>query len=55
VGQLRDGLFVATGHGGQGVILGGGTARLIASLVLGERPAFDPEPFSPQRFGTAGP
>jgi glycine/D-amino acid oxidase-like deaminating enzyme len=55
VGQLRDGLFVATGHGGQGVILGGGTAALVASLVLGERPAFDPEPFSPQRFGTAGP
>ena len=55
VGPLRDGLFVATGHGGQGVILGGGTGRLVASMVLGERAPFDPEPFSPQRFRTAGP
>jgi glycine/D-amino acid oxidase-like deaminating enzyme len=50
VGQLREGLFVASGHGGQGVILGGGTARLVASMVLGERAPFDPEPFSPGRF-----
>jgi D-hydroxyproline dehydrogenase subunit beta len=51
VGRLREGLWVATGHGGQGVILGGGTARLIASAVLEEAQPFDPEPFSPSRFG----
>jgi glycine/D-amino acid oxidase-like deaminating enzyme len=50
VGQVRDGLFVATGHGGQGVILGGGTARLVASMVLGEQAPFDPQPFAPGRF-----
>jgi glycine/D-amino acid oxidase-like deaminating enzyme len=55
VGELRDGLFVATGHGGQGVILGGGTAQLLASMVLGERLPFDPEPFSLGRFRKPGP
>jgi glycine/D-amino acid oxidase-like deaminating enzyme len=55
VARLRDGLFVATGHGGQGVILGGGTAQLVASMVLSERPPFDPAPFSLHRFRGAGP
>ena len=50
IGQVRDGLFVATGHGGQGVILGGGTAQLVASIVLGEKAPFDPMPFDPARF-----
>jgi glycine/D-amino acid oxidase-like deaminating enzyme len=50
VGQLREGLFVATGHGGQGVILGGGTGRLIASMVLDQPLPFDPDPLSPDRF-----
>jgi D-hydroxyproline dehydrogenase subunit beta len=51
VGPVRDGLVVATGHGGQGVILGGGTATVVASMVLGEEPPFDPEPYAPSRFG----
>jgi glycine/D-amino acid oxidase-like deaminating enzyme len=51
VGRVRDGLHVATGHGGQGVILGGGTGRLIASMVLGEPAPFDPSPYDPGRFG----
>jgi glycine/D-amino acid oxidase-like deaminating enzyme len=50
VGSPRDGLVVATGHGSQGVILGGGTAKLVASMVLGEEPPFDPRPFDPDRF-----
>jgi sarcosine oxidase subunit beta len=50
VGTVRDGLVVATGHGGQGVILGGGTATLAASMVLGDDPPFDPAPCSPDRF-----
>jgi glycine/D-amino acid oxidase-like deaminating enzyme len=50
VGQLANGLYVATGHGGQGVILGGGTGALVASMVLGERPPFDPTPYAPDRF-----
>jgi len=32
------------------VILGAGTARLVASLVLGTEPPFDPTPFDPLRF-----
>ncbi len=50
IGQVRDGLVVATGHGSEGVFLGGGTAQLVASIVLGEPPPFDPIPFDPSRF-----
>jgi D-amino-acid dehydrogenase len=50
IGQVRDGLVVATGHGSEGVILGGGTAQLVASIVLGEPPPFDLTPFDPFRF-----
>jgi glycine/D-amino acid oxidase-like deaminating enzyme len=50
VGEAREGLVVATGHGSQGVILGGGTGLLVASLILGEGPPFDAVPFAPDRF-----
>jgi glycine/D-amino acid oxidase-like deaminating enzyme len=50
VGEVREGLVVATGHGSQGVILGGGTGLLVASLVLGDEPPFDAVPFAPDRF-----
>lgn len=52
VGRVGDGLLVATGHGSEGVILGAGTAALLASIVLGEDPPFDPAPFEPLRFHT---
>ncbi|MDP9340638.1 MAG: FAD-binding oxidoreductase [Actinomycetota bacterium] len=55
VGRLREGLTVATGHGGQGVILAGGTAPLVAALVLGREPPFPSEPFGPSRFDPPGP
>jgi sarcosine oxidase subunit beta len=50
VGWLADGLLAATGHGPEGVLLGGGTAELVASLVVGGEPAFDPTAFDPARF-----
>jgi len=50
IGAVRDGLVVATGHGSEGVILGGGTAKLVASIVLGTERPYDPTPFDPQRF-----
>ena len=50
VGTVREGLVVATGHGSEGVILGAGTAQLIASIVTGEPPPFDATPFDPFRF-----
>jgi glycine/D-amino acid oxidase-like deaminating enzyme len=51
VGWVREGLMIATGHGSVGVILGGGTARLLTSQLTGEQPPFDPAPFDPRRFG----
>jgi glycine/D-amino acid oxidase-like deaminating enzyme len=50
IGRVRDGLIVATGHGSEGVILGGGTAELVAAVVGGADPPFDPEAFDPFRF-----
>ncbi len=56
VGWLRDGLFVAAGHGPEGILLGGGTGALVAALVGGDEPPFDPIPFDPSRFpGTTSP
>ena len=51
IGWLLPGLFAATGHGSEGVILGGGTARLVAAMVQGHEPPLDPTPFDPLRFG----
>jgi glycine/D-amino acid oxidase-like deaminating enzyme len=52
IGRLTDGLLVATGHGSEGVILGAGTATLLAAQLLEEEPPFDASPFDPLRFGT---
>jgi len=51
LGKVREGLFVATGHGSEGVILGAASAEQLAALVLGTDPPFDPSPFDPLRFG----
>jgi glycine/D-amino acid oxidase-like deaminating enzyme len=51
VGWLTEGLLAATGHGPEGVLLGGGTAELVASFVVGGEPPFDPAAFDPARFG----
>lgn len=50
LGWVRDGLFVATGHGSEGVILGTGSAEQAAALILGTEPPFEPAPFDPMRF-----
>lgn len=50
IGAVREGLLVATGHGSEGVILGGGTAALVSSIVRSAPPPFDPAPFDPLRF-----
>ena len=54
LGWVREGLFVTTGHGSEGVILGAGSAELVAALVLGAEPPFDPAPFDPARFDGEG-
>src|SRR5712691_7960888 len=51
VGFVKEGLLVATGHGSQGVILGAGTARLVASMAARVPAPFDPDPYAPERFG----
>ena len=50
LGAVREGLFVATGHGSEGVILGAASAEQVAALVLDKDPPFDPAPFDPMRF-----
>jgi glycine/D-amino acid oxidase-like deaminating enzyme len=50
LGPVREGLFVATGHGSEGVILGAGSAEQVAALVLGTDPLFENAPFEPARF-----
>jgi glycine/D-amino acid oxidase-like deaminating enzyme len=41
---------VATGHGSEGVILGAGTAQLVAAQLAGDPPPFDASPYDPLRF-----
>jgi D-amino-acid dehydrogenase len=43
-------VFVATGHGAEGLLLGPLSGKLIADLVQGRDPGLDLEPFSPARF-----
>jgi D-amino-acid dehydrogenase len=49
VGQLADGLFVAAGHGPQGLTAGPWTGLALATLILGEPPPTDLTPFDPAR------
>lgn len=43
-------VIYAFGHGHLGLTQSAGTARLVADLLTGARPAIDLTPFSPQRF-----
>lgn len=45
-----DGLWLAIGHEGLGVTTAPGTASLLAALIAGSTPPFDPGPYSPARF-----
>lgn len=47
-----EGFFVASGHGGQGIILGGGSGRLSAQIILGGDTFLDPVPFRLDRQTT---
>jgi D-amino-acid dehydrogenase len=46
-GRLADGLYVAAGHGPEGLTAGPWTGRAVAALVLGEPPVTDLTPFAP--------
>ncbi|MCE2563212.1 FAD-binding oxidoreductase [Komagataeibacter sp. FNDCF1] len=45
------GLWLHFGHAHQGFTLGPVTGRLLAEMMNGETPYFDPQPYSPARFG----
>ncbi len=49
----QPGLWAATGHYRDGILLAPITARLLSSLVRGLRPEFDLAPFAPARFAPA--
>ena len=46
----RPGLYIVTGLSGHGFALGPGAARLLAKLIVGEKPLVDPRPFRYSRF-----
>lgn len=51
IGRARSGtVYYAFGHGHLGLTQAAATGRLIRDLVLGQKPAIDLTPFSPQRF-----
>jgi glycine/D-amino acid oxidase-like deaminating enzyme len=50
VGGTGPKVFVATGHGANGLLLGPVSGALVADLVCGREPMLDLTPFSPARF-----
>lgn len=48
-----EGLFVAAGHGRQGILLGPISGRVVAELVQGTPPSLPLDPFAPGRFRAA--
>ena len=53
IGPLEglDGLYIATGHFRNGILLGPLTGRLVAEMIVGEPLSFSIDAFSPRRFG----
>jgi glycine oxidase len=47
----QENQFIATGHYRNGILLAPATARVMAELIMGERPSIDLAPFSPLRPG----
>lgn len=43
-------LWVAAGHGMLGISMSAATGQLMADLITGATPAFDPTPYRPERF-----
>jgi glycine/D-amino acid oxidase-like deaminating enzyme len=48
----RENVYLATGHEGLGITTSLGTARIVTDMLMGRRPAIDPAPYLPSRFGT---
>ena len=43
-------VWIAAGHGMLGISMSTATGQLMADLMTGRRPAFDPSPYRPERF-----
>jgi D-amino-acid dehydrogenase len=50
IGRARGDVWLATGHQMAGLKTAPGTGLLLAQLMAGETPRFDPEPFRADRF-----
>jgi glycine/D-amino acid oxidase-like deaminating enzyme len=52
IGEAKEvpGFVIASGFSGHGFGIGPGAGHLIADLVTGAKPIFDPAPFRPERF-----
>jgi glycine oxidase len=50
-----DGLFLATGHGRRGILLGAISGQLMAQTILGQTPTVPIDAFSPARLGGVTP
>jgi D-hydroxyproline dehydrogenase subunit beta len=49
IGRLDERNVVCAGHGSEGILTGGGSARLASELLLGRAPFTDPAAFDPTR------
>ena len=52
IGRLDERNVVCAGHGSEGILTGGGSARLASELLLGRAPFTDPAAFDPTRRRT---
>lgn len=46
----QRGVWIAAGHGMLGISMSTATGQLMADLITGRTPAFDPTPYRPERF-----
>jgi glycine/D-amino acid oxidase-like deaminating enzyme len=55
IGEVAEvpGFILAAGFSGHGFGIGPGAGHLIADLVTGETPIFDPKPYEPARFSAS--
>lgn len=53
LGKTKSGVFVATGHFRNGILLAPITAQIMADMITGKRVTVDISAFAPDRFGLA--
>ncbi|PPJ44059.1 MULTISPECIES: FAD-dependent oxidoreductase [unclassified Pseudoxanthomonas] len=46
----QRGVWIAAGHGMLGISMSSATGQLMADMITGRTPAFDPTPYRPERF-----